>query len=235
MGSRALERAGHRVILYDARGHGESTPAPSPADYTYAALAEDLRTLLDRSEIERAVLVGASMGAHTIARFALDSPERVAGLGLITPAYEPAGLEGRLDSWDALADGLADRGVDGFIAAYDLTGVADRWRETMTTVMRQRLAAHRHLDAVADALRAVPRSRPFHRLGELGAIRAPTLVVASRDDADPTHPLAIARLWADAIPGARFVVEEPGRAPLAWQGGQLSRLIVGLAAGSPRG
>ena len=72
----------------------------------------------------------------------------------------------------------------------------------MTTVMRQRLAAHRHLDAVADALRAVPRSRPFDSLGRARAIRVPTVIVASRDDADPTHPLATARLWADAIPGA---------------------------------
>jgi pimeloyl-ACP methyl ester carboxylesterase len=233
MGSRALERAGHRVLLYDARGHGASTPPPAPADYTYEALAEDLRAVLDRSEIRRPVLVGASMGAHTIARFALDSPERVAGLVLITPAYEPAGLEGRLESWDALADGLRRGGIDGFVAAYDLTGVADRWRETMTTVMRQRLAQHDHLGAVADALRQVPRSRPFARLDELATIRAPTLIVATRDDADPTHPLATAELWARTMPTARLVVEDPGRAPLAWQGGQLSRLIVELAAGAP--
>ncbi|HEX3872657.1 MAG TPA: alpha/beta hydrolase [Solirubrobacteraceae bacterium] len=234
MGSRGLERAGHRVILYDARGHGASSRAPSPADYTYDALAGDLLAVLNSSEIERAVLVGASMGAHTIARFALDQPDRVAGLGLITPAYEPAGLDGRLESWDALADGLAGGGIDGFVAAYDLTGVDDRWRETMTTVMRQRLAAHRDLAAVADALRAVPRSRPFARLDDLAAIRAPTLIVASRDDADPTHPLATARLWAGAIPGSRLVVEEAGRAPLAWQGGQLSRLWVELAAPAGR-
>ncbi|HEY5197196.1 MAG TPA: alpha/beta hydrolase [Solirubrobacteraceae bacterium] len=235
MGSRALERAGHRVLLYDARGHGGSSPAPSPEDYSYDALAGDLLAVLDSSAIERAVLVGASMGAHTIARFALESPERVAGLGLITPAYEPAGLEGRLESWDALADGLRDGGIDGFVDAYDLTGVADRWRETMITVMRQRLAAHAHLDAVADALRAVPRSRPFDRLDELAEVRAPTLIVGSRDDADPTHPLATARLWADAIPGARLVVEEAGRSPLAWQGGQLSRALAGLAAARPGG
>jgi pimeloyl-ACP methyl ester carboxylesterase len=230
MGSRLLERAGHRVLLYDARGHGASSPPPSPADYAYDALAGDLRTLLDRSGIERAVLVGASMGAHTIARFALDSPDRVAALALITPAYEPDHLEGRLDGWDALADGLRDGGIDGFLAAYDLTGLSDRWRGTVATVIRQRLAAHDHLDAVADALRTVPRSRPFSRLDELAAIRAPTLVIASRDDADPTHPLATARLWADRIPNARLVVEDPGRSPLAWQGAQLSRLLAELAA-----
>jgi pimeloyl-ACP methyl ester carboxylesterase len=38
MGSRALERSGHRVIAYDARGHGRSSPAPTSASYTYEDL-----------------------------------------------------------------------------------------------------------------------------------------------------------------------------------------------------
>src|SRR5436190_10652555 len=66
MGSRALERSGHRVILYDARGHGASAPAPAPGDYGYELMAEDLEAVLDDLGIASAVLVGASMGAHTI-------------------------------------------------------------------------------------------------------------------------------------------------------------------------
>ena len=41
-GSRALERAGHRVVAYDARGHGESDPAPAGQGYGYPRLVEDL-------------------------------------------------------------------------------------------------------------------------------------------------------------------------------------------------
>src|SRR6188472_4684181 len=78
MGSKALERAGHRVIAYDARGHGRSSPA-ADGDYGYDALAGDLLAVLDAAGIERAVLAGASMGAHTIAAFALAHPERLAG------------------------------------------------------------------------------------------------------------------------------------------------------------
>src|SRR6478736_1680868 len=63
MGSTSLERAGNRVIAYDARGHGESDPAPSPEAYEYTDLADDLGTVLDERGIERAVLAGASMGA----------------------------------------------------------------------------------------------------------------------------------------------------------------------------
>jgi hypothetical protein len=57
----------------------------------------------------------------------------------------------------------------------------------------------------------------------------PVTVVASRDEADPEHPYAIGARCADAIPGARLVSEEPGKSPLAWQGGQLSRVIAETA------
>src|SRR5690242_1772442 len=86
MGSRALERSGHRVIAYDARGHGRSDPAEP---YDYPALASDLERVLDERGIDRAVLSGASMGAHTLLRFALDHPERARALVVITPAYDP--------------------------------------------------------------------------------------------------------------------------------------------------
>src|SRR5207248_8986593 len=87
MGSRALERSGHRVIAYDARGHGRSAAAPGRR-YGYEHLAADLGAVLDAAGLERAVLAGASMGAHTALRLALDSPGRVAALALITPSYE---------------------------------------------------------------------------------------------------------------------------------------------------
>src|SRR3954471_16774577 len=61
MGSRMLERGGHRVIAYDARGHGESDPGDG---YGYELLADDLAAVMDQEGIERAVLAGASMGAH---------------------------------------------------------------------------------------------------------------------------------------------------------------------------
>jgi pimeloyl-ACP methyl ester carboxylesterase len=233
MGSRSLERSGHRVLAYDARGHGRSAPARAPEDYGYGELDLDLEAVLDGLGVERAVLAGASMGAHTLLAFALRRPERVAGLVVITPAFEPGheASPDRLSRWDALSAGLRSGGVEGFLAAYGVPAVSPALQETVQKVIRQRLALHEHPEAVADALRAVPRSRPFDGLEQLQAIHAPTIVVASNDEADPEHPRAVGEAYARMIPGARLVTDEPGKSPIAWQGSQLSALIAEIAGG----
>jgi pimeloyl-ACP methyl ester carboxylesterase len=223
MGSKALPRAGYRVTTFDARGHGESSPAASPADYEYRDLVADLEAVLDHLGADRAALGGASMGAHTTMAFALAFPVRVAALVQITPAYD--GRPRDLDEWDRLADGLASGGVDGFLRAWEFGG-DERWAETAETVARQRLERHRHLDAVADALRVVPRSIAFEGLEELEAVATPTLVVPSRDEADPGHPYAIGAEYAERLPNAKLMSEEPGKSPLAWQGARLSNAIA---------
>jgi 3-oxoadipate enol-lactonase len=233
MGSRTLERSGHRVISYDARGHGRSTPAPDRA-YGYEQLAADLEALLDAAGVQRALLAGASMGAHTALRFALANPERVAALALITPAFEPdrPSTVEELSHWDALAAGLREGGVEGFVCAYDLQSLPQAWRATVETVLRQRIGAHEHPQAVADALEVVPRSRPFESMAELTRITVPTVVIASRDEADPGHPLAVGERYAQEIHAADFVVEDAGpppRSPIAWQGGQLSKVLLELS------
>ncbi len=236
MGSSALPRSGHRVIAYDARGHGRSRPAPTSSDYGYATLGQDLEAVLDSAGVDRAVLAGASMGAHTLLWLALHRPERVSGLVLITPAFDPVTADdpARLARWDALSAGLREGGADGFLHAYGEPRVPARMRDTVTTVIRQRLALHEHPEAVADALAAVPRSHPFGAIAELGAIAVPTTVVVSEDDADPEHPRAVGEAYAAVIPGAQLITDEPGRSPLAWQGSQLSRVIAELAARAAR-
>jgi pimeloyl-ACP methyl ester carboxylesterase len=223
-GSRVLPRRGFHVVSYDARGHGESDPAPD--GYDYPGLVADAEAVAGRAEEGQVILAGHSMGAHTAAAFALAHPGRVAAAVFIGPGVvgEPSTDETR-SYWDALADGLESGGVEGFLAAYEGDLNPD-WRETILRFTRERMEAHRHPEAVARALREVPRAVPFEGLGALQRLDMPVLVVASHDVADSGHPYDVADAWAESLPRARLVSEAPGESPLAWQGGRLSHSIA---------
>ncbi len=230
-GSRALARAGHSVISYDARGHGESEPGPA-GSYVYPQLVADLERVVEAEAGEGAVvLAGHSMGAHTAVAYALAHPRRVAALVAIGPVYDGTIAAGSLEYWDGLAAALDEGGVDGFVEYIERAqGIDPRWRDSVVRFTRERMAAHRHLGAVAQALREVPGSRPFHSLDQLRELRVPALVVASGDEADPGHPRATAEAYARHLPEAELIAEEPGHSPLAWQGGRLSRAIAAFSA-----
>jgi pimeloyl-ACP methyl ester carboxylesterase len=231
-GSRALERAGHRVITYDARGHGESDPAPPGEGYGYPQLVADLERVVAAQVGEgRFVLAGHSMGAHTAVAYALAHPDRLTGLVVIGPVYVGEISPSSLDYWDGLAAALAEGGVDGFVAYIDRNQDIDAaWRESVLGFTRARMLLHRHPEALVDALREVPRSRPFGSMEELEGIDIPALVVASHDDADPGHPYAAAVAYAERLPRSRLVSEGEGESPLAWQGGKLSRQLAAFYA-----
>jgi 3-oxoadipate enol-lactonase len=168
------------------------------------------------------------MGCHTAVAYGLSHPDEVAALVLAGPvALGLPATDDRLGYWDRLADGLESGGVDGFMQAYESSlEAAPDWRETALRITRERMQLHRHPEAVARALRDVARSQAFDGLAELETLDVPALVVASYDEADPGHPYAIAEAWAESLPAARLVSEEPGKSPLAWQGGRLSRVIA---------
>jgi pimeloyl-ACP methyl ester carboxylesterase len=231
-GSRRLERDGHRVIAYDARGHGESDSAPAGQGYGYPELVADLETLVADQVGEGAfVLAGHSMGAHTAVSYALRHPGRVAGLVAIGPTYTGTVAAESLQYWDGLAAALEADGIDGFVDYIDSRqGIDPAWRDSVLRFTRERMLRHRHLDALVVALREVPRSRPFKRFEELERLEVPTLVVASHDAADPGHPYATAVAYAKRLPQARLVSEAEGQSPLAWQGGRLSREIASFCA-----
>jgi 3-oxoadipate enol-lactonase len=231
-GSRRLERDGHTVIAFDARGHGESDPAPEDQGYGYPELVGDLEALVANEVGESAfVLAGHSMGAHTAVSYALRHPGRVAGLIAIGPTYTGTVTAESLDYWDGLAAALEDGGVDGFVAYIGREqGVDPAWRDSVLRFTRERMLRHRHLDAIAVALREVPRSRPFEALDQLESLEPPALIVASHDASDPGHPYEIAVTYANRLPRGRLVSEAEGQSPLAWQGGRLSREIARFCA-----
>ena len=223
-GSRALVKRGYRLISYDARGHGSSSPAPR---YEYADLVGDLSAVLDHLEIERAALVGSSMGAATAMAFTLEHPERVPALVQITPAYTGYARTGNVDGelWEQLAEAL-NGGIEEFVRVAQPGDIPERWRTVAREATRQRMERHDDLDAVAQALREIPGSTAWKGLEPLSSLDVPVLIVGSQDDADSLHPLGVAEEYRRKLPNAELVVEDKGDSPLAWQGARLSNVIA---------
>lgn len=100
---KTLNDAGYRAIAFDNRGHGSSSKSYEEADYTPDKMASDAAALLEHLEIERAHVMGYSMGARVSAFLALAEPEKVAtlvfgGLGI--------GMVDGVGEWDPIADAL---------------------------------------------------------------------------------------------------------------------------------
>ena len=95
----------HRLIAYDLRGRGDSDKPPT--GYSLAHHAADLLGLLDRFGLDRAILMGHSLGAHIGVRFATLHPERVAKLVLFD-----GGLDVRAEILDSLAPAIGRLGVE---------------------------------------------------------------------------------------------------------------------------
>lgn len=231
MGSKLIQKAGMRVVSYDARGHGESDPAPTSSAYEYSDLVEDLNSVVELNQLSRPIGIGISMGAHTLLAAASEQPNLFGGLLLITPAFAPTvEMTSHAEQhWKDLADGLRSGGAEGFLSAGAVDEVGEKWRDLAARATLQRMAQHLHPDAVADALEVVPWSRPFEDWSQFSQLSCPTVVVGSRDEADPGHPLAVAQDWASQLPKARFEVEAEGESPLAWRGASISKLALDLA------
>ena len=120
-----LIEAGRRVIALDNRGHGASEKLHDPQDYSSQKMAEDARRLLDHLAIERADVMGYSMGSRNSSFLALAHPDRVRslilgglgdhlvnGVGLpmkIADAMEAASIEDLTDPMQRMFRAFADQ------------------------------------------------------------------------------------------------------------------------------
>jgi pimeloyl-ACP methyl ester carboxylesterase len=142
---RTLTHDGRRVIALDNRGHGESDKPYEPQAYATSVMAQDAHGLLDHLGIERADVMGYSMGARIAAFLALASPGLVRSLvlgGLGEHLVRGVGLPlGIADAMEApTVDGLTDPTQRMFRAFADATGSDRRALAACIRGSRQTLA-----------------------------------------------------------------------------------------------
>lgn len=206
--ARLVDR-GLRVIRYDQRDTGASTswPVGSPG-YTGLDLVTDALAVLDALGVERAHVVGLSMGGGIAQRLALAHPERVAALTLIaTTAIDPAvgDLPGPTPAIEAV---FADEGpgpadpVEALVEGERPFAGAGVFDEARTRAIARRVVARtRDLDAAGNHFRILSGLTGPTSLAALAGV--PTLVV--HGGADPLFPPEHGRALAAAIPGARLL------------------------------
>ncbi|MFN0180044.1 MAG: alpha/beta fold hydrolase [Gemmatimonadales bacterium] len=184
----------HRVVLTDLRSHGRSRDATAPFSW-----AEDVIEVMDAAGIDRAILIGHSLGAQIAIDAALQSPERITGLVLLGPSV------------GGLPPTRAPAGMDSLVAALragDWPGTA-RALAAMPTMKLMRDSTERSLvrSILADNVRLFRVDRTWVKpldppaLGRLGQIAVPTLVVLG--GLDPTEDEAASQVLLARVPAAR--------------------------------
>jgi pimeloyl-ACP methyl ester carboxylesterase len=185
---KTLTGAGYRVIALDNRGHGHSAKLYDPAAYHTGVMAEDARNLLDHLGIERADVMGYSMGARITAFLALLHPERVRSALL-------GGLGYHLVEGVGLPLGIADA-----MEAPSLASVTDPTARGFRSFAEQ---TNGDLKALAACIRG---SRQVLSRAEIGSITTPTLISVGTTDEIAGSAQDLAAL----MPNAR-AVDIPGR------------------------
>lgn len=211
-----------RVLLYDLRGHGESSLGG--ADGSLRQLSEDLVALMDAIGLERATFAGFSLGGTVAMRLAIDHPERVAALALVATSSRVgrAAREWYLARAAMVADGATElrQTLDG-----DTADVYRNQPEELADGLAIRRQSTKDVRGYGNACSAMAALHEHPLDPELGAINAPTLIVAG--DRDQHCPPRAAELIAAGIPGSTMTVIAGSGHPIpVEQPAELSHLIL---------
>jgi pimeloyl-ACP methyl ester carboxylesterase len=218
----------YRVLTVDLPGHHRSARPRGPL--SIVTMARALDALLARLAIERAHVVGLSLGGCVGLALALEAPARVESLTVVNAfaRLRPAGVRAALRGAGRalLAVGAPMRVVGAYVAR-------EAFPRPEHAALREAAAARIGATVRGQylaALGALARFDVRHRLGE---VRCRTLVVAGARDT--TVPLGAKRALADAIPGARFMLlDESGHVSPHDDAGRFNEVLLAHLAGSPR-
>ena len=180
-----------RTIRFDAPGFGESEPAAG--DYV---LADVLGGLLDALGVERAGLVGGSMGAKAAIDYSLARPERVTALVAAVPGLSGFSFRAYSDEQNARAE-----------AAWkvrDLQALVDLWLEVWAPLGTDETLRRIARDCAKTFELPEEIDPPVPAAGRLRELRVPTLVISGGRDVQGIND--ICRLLAREVPGARLEV-----------------------------
>jgi len=192
------------LILPDLRGFGESTTVNAP--YSMDDYASDIAGLLDQLGIQKAVIVGHSMGGYVALAFAKLYPDRVSGLALISSqviADPPDRKEGRYKS----AADVAEKGIGGVVEAMTSKFTSDVRLQAAARVIMEKQKP----DAYIGALKAMAERTDSTSL--LSTFKFPVVVV--HGEADALIPVARAREVKAALPDSYYVeLKDTGHVPM---------------------
>jgi pimeloyl-ACP methyl ester carboxylesterase len=196
---------GFTVVAYDQRGFGESTLPSGPATYT-----DDLRALLESLEIERAALVGVSLGGRVVLEHALLHPHTVSHLVLVGAGLADWDWSEEVRRFGAEEDEAVEAGdLDRAVALNVDLWVGGASAEVRKLVARMQRRAFEI--PVPDPEPTAPPPLEPPASARLTEVAAPTLVVVGERDVGDIQ--RIADVLAGGIPGAQKVTI-PGAAHL---------------------
>jgi 3-oxoadipate enol-lactonase len=207
----------YRIILYDKRGHGLSDAPPAP--YSIDDHTSDLLALLDHLQVDKASLVGLSVGGMIAQRMAVRAPGRVQSVTLCCTAAKIGTPELWADRIGAVEAGGIEPIADAVLQRWFTPRFHDKWADDLAgwRNMLVRTPAHGYAGTCAAIRDADLRA-------DAGRIAVPTLCVAGEQDG--STPADVVRGTADLIPGARFaLIEGAGHIPCVEKPAELSGLI----------
>lgn len=191
---------GRRIVAPDYRGHGLSD-APTPPYVAYDFIADALR-LMDELGLEKVILVGFSIGATFAARMAVDVPERLERVVLVSS------IAGRTPEQRARAEARAAL-IRETPPSETASGSAVRWfspkfreeRPDLVDLEVQVVSANRHAPYAA-SYQVLVENDP---IGFVDQITIPTLIITGENDEGSTPDMS--RALHERIKGSRLVIE----------------------------